>query len=105
MGSILEADSGSDPTPIHTMRAVRRCHRMSEQPPAYLTKSRYTDAQCSMSVEPVGDQGDHDLVITFEGGISIRLPLTIERAHGLITLLTGATASGRHGRPLGFSPR
>jgi len=58
-----------------------------------------------MSVEPVGDQGDHDLVITFEGGISIRLPLTIERAKGLITLLTGVTTCGHPRRPLGFSPR
>lgn len=78
---------------------------MSEDPPPYFSSRRYTDSQCSMAVETIGDQGDYDLVIRFEGGISMRLPLTIERAQGLITLLTGVTTSNPPRRPLGFAPR
>lgn len=78
---------------------------MSDESAAHLSRSKYMDEQCSMTVESIGDRGDYDLVIRFEGGISIRLPLTTERAKGLITLLTGVTAGGRPQRPLGFSPR
>ncbi len=98
------ADGGANPAPAR--RPARTGDRAGEED----HKRRFAGGAADRSIarfdqEPIGDQGDYDLGIRFEGGISIRLPLTIERAKGLITLLTGVTTCGHPRRPLGFSPR
>ncbi len=67
---------------------------MSERSAIYGNERHFTDGQCSVSYERVGDQGDFDLVIAYEGGVTVRLPMTRERANALALLLTHAATPG-----------
>jgi hypothetical protein len=65
---------------------------MSEEIPIYAGARSFTDRDCSVSCDPVGDHGDFDLTISFEGGVRVRLPMTPQRAKALGRLLAAMLA-------------
>lgn len=62
---------------------------MSEDAPTLPGGRSISDRDCSVSCEPVGDQGDFDLVVRFDSGVMVRLPMTPQRARALSQLLAG----------------
>ena len=78
---------------------------MSERAPIYGSNRSFTDRDCSVSVEPVGDHGDFDLTISFEAGVRVRLPMTPERAKALGRLLDAMVGDEPAGGPQPTNPR